>query len=429
MIRTMRLGAFALTAVSTLALGVAFTGCGSSDDAPGDSDTGTPVVDTGTPDTTKTDTGTPPGDTSVPTDTAEGGTDTAPPPADRQVTMIFAQPDNPATGLYVCLGGFTGTADPATIDAPSAAVGPAGIPNDPKDLTKGFKSGFTYGSAFPFPVNDVKAQVALKSLTVVAYFVETKPADCAAAWKDVKGDTKRWFKVDAGTINKGESWGLLLDGCKTPATTNAALPGICGDATATTDNRTFTLKKLDISKTAPTAGFEVQLWHASQFPGVTGALPSFQNIDVYIQPMKAGTTADAGPGDTGDAGDADADAIADAAETAPPKDEAAGLPIKIAGGIKDLDLGALTDVAAVAGDPTKALFVIQPAGSAYCLGTAGCPAVPVPAAPYLAGYKPLGGGFSGNQLFFITGSPRPPTGSTDPTKAPLFFGMTNIKQF
>lgn len=409
--KAMRLGVGALTIVGTLGFGT-FAGCSSSGDdtvAPVDTDSGT-AAETTPPDSTTTDTGskpdsatseTPP-DTNV-TETSDA--DAGPAPPDRRINVLFARPDEPP--LYVCLGVFIatpvdgGVVDPST-KSPIGANGPFGIPNDPKDPTKGLKSGFPYGFGFGVtigPADAAAAPLSSPGLQAVGYFLETDPGitdpkACEKAWDSVKGDRKRWFAVPPATAKANTSSTLALVGCKAPSAT-----GECGAATSG-DSRDFVLAAMDFKDPTTFTGggtkkFGVQFMNLTQFAGVAGAVPSFQNVDVYIQPMNA-PTSDAG---------ADADG-----GTATP----AGTPIPIAGvggatGVSYKDLITPAVGVALGGDPNEAIFLLTPHGTAPCTpGTAGCATIPIPARPYLDLYGPtLGGGFTGNQVFALMGTPIP----------------------
>jgi hypothetical protein len=426
MTRAMRWRVGAFTIVGTLTLGASFVGCGGDDDdggpPPGEDSGVDTAVGADTKDGATTET-TP--------DTADGGgggdtadtPDVTPPTPDRQVTIVFGQPDS--APLFVCLGAFAG--DPTTAAKPVQAIGPAGIPDSaaPTDPTK--YKGFGFGGVLPFPVATPEAKAALTSLTVVAYFVESNPLTatpakkCEDVWADVKTDTNRWFKVAPNTIKAGESHVLALAGCKNPST--SPVPQACG--TGTTDNREFVFAKLDT--TAPAAGaFNTQFLHLSAFPGITGAAPSFQGIDVYIQPMKPGTAADAG-GDTL-LPDVASEVATDATAPSP---EPAGTPIKIGTNLKFKDLvsppAAVTLPAGT--DPKLSFYVLAATGTTPCLGgpSTSCPtAYTLPAGTYLDLYKGAGADWKAGteQLLFLLGS-AVPVGT--PPKPVIIVGESNYK--
>ena len=273
--------------VGGISLG-AFAGC--SDDpkteTPAETDTGTPVTDTGTPvDTAPVDTGTP-------VDTGAADTPDTPPPApDRAVTLLFGAPD--MAPKFVCLGAFGPSSDPAALDAPASfqpSAGALGIPDSaaPTDPTK--TTAFPYGAVVPVPLN-ADAIAALKVFQVVLYLLDENPAKtgstCGAEWKKVKGDTKKWKAFAPKAVDAGQHALLSMAGCLgAPDAT-----GTCGTAG---NNFEFRLDKLDVAKPA-TGNIGFQFLHLSQFPGSTASgAPSWSPVDIYLMPMPAPSTGDAG---------------------------------------------------------------------------------------------------------------------------------------
>ncbi len=401
---------------------LSFVGC--SDDAasnpPVDTDTG--VADTGS-----TDTGTPP-DTATPDVTTDvGDTSDAPPfVADRAVTLIHASPD--FGSKFICLGAFL--TDPATSD-PAQSIGPIGVPTEATKDPKKFVA-IPYGAVIPVPLS-ATAVAALGAFNAVMWAVDTNPltatppVECKDTWKAARADTNNWVKVDKGTVNKGESWIVAMKGCKNAST---ATTSECGASGAAASFKWGT-HKLDVATpsafgggtTGPKTG--IQVVHFSKFEGVSGAIPSFQNIEVYIQAMAAPT----GGGDAGTDGATDAlEVSVDAAtDAAPPTAVPVGLPFLVAGdkagaaGVKYDDIVAKAVGLQLAGDPNEALLVVAVHGTTPCLGgpSVACPtAVTVPLKKFLDAYKLVGGGFNDGQNQFIAlfGSPVPKT-SGDPTTA------------
>jgi hypothetical protein len=405
----MRWGVSALSIVGLVAFG-AFAGC-SSDDNSGtpDQDSGPLTTDSGVADTKKPDTTSEtPAETSSET-SSEGGSDadaeTAPPVPDRRINVLFARPDDgPTTGLYACLGAFASTVtDPSTKGSSDmlSAQGPYGIPNDPTDPSKGWKSGWTYGAVFPVVVNKGDlAGSALDLFTVVGFFLDsdptkaTPPSTCKAEWDTIKTDAKRWVTIPSGTIKSGDSYFLGLVGCKSGA---GSPSGECGAPTSG-DSRDFIVKKTQTADPTTFTGtgttkFGSQFVDVSQWAGVTGVVPGFQNIDVYLQPMNK-------------AADPDAGADADGGSPTP-----AGAPIGIAGaggsaGVNFKDYVDPATGVALEGDANEAIFLIAPHGfdvTSCVPGGATCPTIPLPAKPYLAAYAAIGGGFTGNQTIALLG--------------------------
>jgi hypothetical protein len=397
MTKAMRWGFSALMTVGCMGLG-SVVGCSEDEDpVTSDPDTGTVSLDTGMP---PTDTGSPM-DTGTPSETStEGGmdADAGKFQANRGITVVFGAPD--FGNKYICVGGFAG--DPAAAMAPAEALGPpAGIPDStaPTDPMK-FKP-FPYGAVVPFPLSKLAQDFLDTPLTAVLYLVDTNTKDCKAAWADVKGDATRWVAVPGKTIKSGEQYLVRIHGCKDPTTTGTAFPGSCGSATAPAPLK-LDYKKLDNATPATFTGtmgpkVGVQFVHMSPFPGVTGAVPSFQDVDVYLQPMAAPAAGDAGA-DGGEGG-------TDGGGMATP----AGTPIKIASGLKYGDVAPSAVGVQLAGDPTEAFMVITPKDVAPCSPGATCTSVWLPLKAFLAAYKPTGGGFTDgtNQFFGLTGSPVP----------------------
>lgn len=394
MTKAMRWGVTALMIVGGVGLGTV-AGCSDDEDTPPTTDTGT--VDTGVPaDTTPADTGMPDPDTGTPPTDGGGDADAAPPfVPDRAITVSFASPD--LGGKFICVGGFAGP-DPTTSAEPVQALGPpAGIPDAtaPTDPTK-FKA-FPYGAVVPFPLTKLAQDFLDTPLTAALYLVPDTSKDCKKAWADVKADKTLWVAVPGKTIAKGDHALIRIHGCKTPAT---GTTGECGAATGLKP-LTVDFKKLD-TKTPATFGggttgpkVGIQFVHMSPFPGnAVPPVPSFQNIDVYIQPMAAAAAGDAGT----DGGDA--------AATPTP----AGTPVKIASGVSYGDVAAASVGIQLAGDPSEAILLITAKDVAPCTpGSAGCATVALPVKAALAAFKGTGGGFNDgqNQFIGLAGSPVP----------------------
>lgn len=214
----------------------------------------------------------------------------APLPGDRALTLLFAAPDLPPR--FVCFGAFPSTAVPAAVDAPAAAMPSAGAigvpaPTDPTDPTK--TTGLPYGAIVPVPVSETMI-AALKVFQVVVYLLDENPASsgstCAAQWKNVKGDVRRWRAFPPNTVAKGDHALLSMIGCLGPP----ELTGTCG---MTGNNFEFRLDKLTQTKPTDGGNIGVQFLHLSQWPGGGGA-PSWQNVDIYLAPMPKPTDGDAG---------------------------------------------------------------------------------------------------------------------------------------
>lgn len=402
MTKAMRWGVSSLSIVGLVALGAlgSFLGC-SSDSTPApatDTDSGAGDTPTDTnKDSGPKDSG--PETDSIPTDVVpvEAGDADAPPPApERRINVLFARPDEK---LFACLGAFAPGTDPAATKAPAKALGPVGIPDPaaPTDATK--YTAFPQGGVFPFVVN--AGDLAGKSLDlfdVVGFFVPTNPltatpaSTCKDTWDSVRADPKHWVKISKGTVKKGDSWLLALTGCGSPA---GGSPGECGGPTAG-DTHDFILKQVQTSD--PTFGTGTGAKFGSQFLDVTqfspAATPSFQNVEVYLLPMNAPASPDAGPD-------------ADGGSPTP-----AGPPILIAGdrtgasGVKYKDIVDPATGVVLPGDPNEAIFLIARHGTdprSCTPGAPTCPIIPLPAKPYLGIYGKIGGGFTGNQVIALMG--------------------------
>lgn len=187
-------------------------------------------------------------------------------------------------------------------DAP-AETGPA------DDLTV---QGFAFGDVLPLAVSTDVA-FAFDTFNAVAFLVDAAkdsgeiiPANtslCNVDW--TKKATKPKFSVliKPKTIQKGESWVAGLAGC---ANTTGDGPG-----SACALKQPFSVKLQKASLTEPTypsgegIPFGLNVFHLSQFNGISGAIPSFQDTDVYILPRGTASapgdagvpTSDAGPPD------------------------------------------------------------------------------------------------------------------------------------
>lgn len=419
MTKAMRWGVSSLMIVGSIALG-AFAGC-SDDEEP------TPVEDSGTPDTGSGDTGG--GTDSAPVDsgTVDTGTpDTAPPPADRRVSLLFAAPD--MGPKFVCLGAFAPSGDPTTADAPADSLpkaGALGVP-DPADTTgvdTTKTTGFPYGAVVPVPLPP-EAIAALKVFKVAIYLLDENPAkmspasSCAAQWKNVRSDSKKYKIFDPGSIAAGEHGLISMTGC-------LAAPTDATGACPATANFAIKLDKLSTAKPA-TGAFGVQFYNLSNFapPSPT---PGFQNVDVYVA-----TTASASTG--GDAGtDAASDAADDAAtDSATDAGPAGPTMVKVASNVKFGDLAAtatgITLPSGANGD--NSYLVILPKDSAPCMsagaplsGGGTCLAWTLPLKNFFAAYSkaPINGGFypGTNQLVALAGSPVPKDADAGAITAPL----------
>lgn len=419
MTKAMRWGVSSLMIVGGIALG-AFAGC--SDD-----DTKTePTADSGAPtDTGSTDTGSTPTDTGV-TDTGSTPTDTGPTDTgttfvpDRAVTLLFGAPD--LSPKFVCLGAFSPASDPTTLDAPASSqpsAGALGVPDSaaPTDPTK--TTAFPYGAVVPVPLN-ADAIAALKVFKVVVYLVDENPAKigstCAAEWKKVKGDPKRYQIFSPNAVKTGEHALVSMIGCQNP-------PGdMTGTCTSATGNFEFRLDILDTAKPA-TGNMGIQFFHLSQFPGGGGA-PSWSPVDAYLMPMPSSTAStDAGLADTSGS---------DAGTPAPTF-------IKIAENVSYKSLTAKAtgiDLPSWA-SPADSYIVLAPrlggAAGKVCATADGkpsadCPNYTLPLKPFVAAYAPVGGGLttSTNQLIGLIGSGVAPTVDGGPGIPSLRIPMVKV---
>jgi hypothetical protein len=209
-------------------------------------------------------------------------------------------------------------------------------------------------------------------------------------------------------------------------------PVATGECGTVGKNLEIALQKLDpVDKGAGKMG--VQFLHLSEFPGATGLIPSFQNVDIYVQPMNAAAGGDAGTdggvGDTADSGDT--------SDAGPAKPTPAGaiVPISTKGlSYKDIDPAttALT-IDKLAGDPAEALLVVAVHGSTPCVGgpSTACPtAVTLPFKPFYLKIKAASPTFKidtgVNLLLGLAGSPVPHT-IGDPSTFTIRIFMANAQ--
>ncbi len=404
MTKAMRWGLSALISVGCVGLGTV-VGCSEDEDNPPvDTDTGVPPTDTGTP----VDTGTPDPDTGTPPPGDSGGDTSDAPPfmANRAATVLFSSPD--LGGKYLCAGAFSG--DPAMAGSkPAQTLGPpAGVP-DPTAPTDPMKfKPLPYGAVVHVPLSKTAQDVMDTPLSIVLYLVDGVAKDCTAAWEDVRATPARWFSVKGtkaaganatNSVAAGDHALIRVHGCVNPA---MGLTGECGPATAPAPLK-IDMIKLDTAKPATFAGgttgpkVGLQFVHVSPFAGnAAPPVPSFQNIDVWFQPMTGASAGDAGT-DGGDGG------------TTPSMP--ASTPVKIATAVKFGDKAATSVGVQIAGDPNAAVILLTPTGVAPCTpGSAGCATVGLPIGRSAAGYKMLGiGGFDDgtNQFIGLAGSPVP----------------------
>lgn len=320
-------------------------------------------------------------------------------PPDRLLTLLFAAPDMPPR--FVCFGAFASSAVPSAMDAPAAAMpssGAIGVPDPtlPSDTTK--TTGFPYGAVVRVPLSESMV-AALKVFQVAVYLLDQNPASigstCAAEWKNVKGDPRRWKVFAPNTVVSGDHALLSMFGCLGP-------PDLTGRCGTTGNNFEFRLDKLSQSKWLG-GNFGVQVLHLSQYPGVGGA-PSWQDVDVYLAPL------------------------------AKPLDPGASVPasaaVRIAQGIKYNQITVPSGITLPPdANPDHSYLIVAPriggAPGVPCSTpdgrpSAACPNYTLPLRPFIgtaAPYPRTGGGFfaNTNQLVAISGSPVVPSAGGPPS--------------
>lgn len=268
------------------------------------------AIDTGATDTDATDT--------------SSGTDTGPPDP-RILTFFAAAPDQPAT--WLCFVRFENAGDEKG-KAPIAQYGPWDRSG----------AGFAYGD-----VARLQADAALDALLGAAhtfvFALDTKPSSCSAAWATANKARSKPLAVPTGA-----SFAIASTGCA-----GGGQDGNCG---ATGNNLALSVHPLD--GTSPAAGkLAFQVLNLSHFAGTGGGggPPSFQNADVYLQPMNGSS--------------------------------AVGTSIQIAGNPSASSFGVLSprvqiDPPAGTSDP---LVVVMKHLDSPCIvvpGSPGCPGVPLP---------------------------------------------------
>lgn len=413
MTKSLRWGVGSLMALAGLVAVTSFVGCSDDEPGPGPVDT-----DTGTVAETSTDTGSDTGTTDTGSPGDADASETPPFVADRAVTILHASPDYGAK--LFCLGAFLTTSEPATQDKPVQALGPIGRPDTTAPTDPAKFTAIPYGAVVPLPLT-ATAVAALKAFTVVIWAVDTNPLaatpakKCEDTWATAKTDTSAWLKVDKDGVKEKESAIVALQGCKTKST---ATTSECGPVD-TAPSFKWNLTKLDVAKPTAFAGggtgakVGLQAIHLSLFGGsTTPAIPSFQDVDIYLQGYGTASTGDAGT----DAGDA----ATDAADGGAPTLTAVGPAISLGAGVKYGDVAAKSVGVQLQGNSDDARVFILPKGTASACIAAGACGTGVPLKSFLAGYAPTGGGFKDGQNQFIAffGSPLPKTG-TDPTTATL----------
>jgi hypothetical protein len=289
----------------------------------------------------------------------------------------------------VAARGPWGVPDPTDPNA-AAVFGPMGATNLSVRLT----SGFPYGAIVKLPIRKRDAPFfdRLAGLLLSVSQVDTlafagdgvDSTTCRNAWATANGQQTPRLATKPGQIQVGQSWLVGISGCAQASTD----PQCAGGA-----NLTATELLLDLATPSAFAGtgdtqVAIQVADLSPFSG-------YQDVDVYLQPMKAAPPADAG--------------------TAPVPD---GAPLLLGTSGKGLSWTGVTDsaagVALPSADLDRTLFVVAAHGTTpFCGGQAGCTTTTAfPVKPFMDKYAPTTkAAWSGHQTFVLFG--RPPLSSTE----------------
>jgi hypothetical protein len=334
---------------------------------------------------------------------------------ERGATVAFAAPDLPPE--FLCFLGFQAAADGSAQGDPVAARGPWGVP-DPTDpnvaavfgpmglqnVSVKLTSGFPYGAMAKLGIRKRDAPFfdKLAGLLLVVSQVDTSAfagdgvdsTTCRNAWAATKGQAVPRVTTKPGEIQVGQSWLVGISGCAQASTD----PECAGGA-----NLTETVLRLDLGTPSAFAGtgdtqVAIQVADLSPFAG-------YQDVDVYLQPMRPAPAADGGAASVPD-----------------------GAPLLLGNPGKGLSWTDLTDAAAGVAMPSAdldlTLFVVAQHGTTpFCGGQAGCTTTTAfPVKPFMDKYGPTTkAGWSGHQTFVLFG--RPPLTSTEPPASFLRLGI------
>jgi len=324
---------------------------------------------------------------------------------ERGATVAFAAPDLPPQ--FLCFLAFAAAADGSAQGEPVAARGPWGVPdpNDPnaaavfgpigtQNVSVRLASGFPYGAMVKLGIRKRDAPFfdQLAGLLLLASQVDTvayagdgvDSTTCRNAWAAAKGQPGPRATTKPGQIQVGQSWLVGISGCAQAS----ADPQCAGGA-----NLTETVLPLDLGTPQAFAGtgdtrVAIQVADLSPFAG-------YQDVDVYLQPMRAGPLPDGG--------------------AAPLPD---GPPLLLGSPADALSWTALTGAAAGVAIPSAdldlTLFVVAQHGTTpFCGGQPACTTTTAfPVKPFMDSYGPTAkAAWSGHQTLVLFG--RPPLTSTE----------------
>jgi hypothetical protein len=315
---------------------------------------------------------------------------------ERKTTIVLAAPN--LKPQYICLAAFeadengepVGDLHAVRVRNTSNPLPPFGIP-DPSDPTR-LRAGLPYGTVFPVGVfpHDADLEATFDRRVAVGFVLDADPGPtgCVAAYEAVKDKPGRTWLVRPGTVGRGQSWVFALTGCEGPSSDPACAGG---------NNLTADLQRVDTATPSDSHGvgdiaLGVQFWNLGPFAG-------YQNVDVYVQPMKPA----AEPGDAEDGSDAGAVTVAN------------GPPVPLANGSHWRDI-AQASVGVRLSDSTRQLtelLLVRHDEMPFCGGAPGCAnTVGLPMQPFIDRYaSPAGAAWSGNLVVGLFG--RGPLASTE----------------
>ena len=315
---------------------------------------------------------------------------------ERTAAVAFAAPDLPPQ--FLCFLGFRAAADGSAQGDPVAARGPWGVP-DPADpnaaavfgpigtqnVSVKLVSGFPYGAMVKLGIRKRDAPFfdQLAGLLLVTSQVDSlayagdgvDSTTCRDAWAAAQGQPGPRVTTRPGQIQVGQSWLVGISGCAQAS----ADPQCAGGA-----NLTASVLQLDLGTPGAFAGsgdtrLAIQVADLSPFAG-------YQDVDVYLQPMRAGAAVDGGAAPVAD-----------------------GAPLLLGNALSWTGLtGAGAGVALPGADLDLTLLVIAQHGTApFCGGQPGCSTTTAfPVKPFMDRYGPTArAAWSGHQTFVLFGRP------------------------
>jgi hypothetical protein len=310
---------------------------------------------------------------------------------ERSVGLVLAAPDLPPQ--FVCLASFVADSEGLPSGEPVIASGPFGIPDRTDPRERRLIGGFPYGSVVRLPVRQ-RDDRFYDGLIPIGFFVDdVSPREFAGSGNDSETCKRAWAQArdvparqqPMADLQIGDSWVVGVSGCLSTSTVAECAGGA---------NLERTHANLDLRPPTSFSGtgdlsFTLQVAHFAAAAG-------FQNVDLYLQPMRP----------EGDAKVADGEPILLSEESA---------------GLSRGDIVSRAVAVRLASETVEhTLLLVVPHGSAPCLSGDACASVAVPIQPSLERYaSPMGGAtgaaWEAHQVLALFG--RVPTDDEAPASA------------